>query len=410
VRRRFLILLGLRWLPAGLLIPVIVLLLLERGLSLGQVGLVFAAQGLMVLILELPTGGLADSIGRRRVLLIAGIFDTAAITLLTVADTLPALALVFALQGVYRALESGPLDSWYVDTAQALDPDADIERGLSLGGTVLGVAIGAGAVASSALVTLEPLSGVDPLVTPLIAAIIVRAAEFGAIAKLMTEERRQSSSGIRRAILEVPKIVATAIRTVRYSNILIALVAVEFLWGFGMTAFEMFTPAKLGAELGSSSQAATVLGPTSAVAWLAAGGGAALVPLLTRRWAPAVAGAALRIAQGAAVLGIAFAAGPVGVVIAFILTMGVHGAANPVHQGLLHRAVVDPQSRATVVSANNLAAQTGGLLGGIALGLLADATSLTIAIIAGAVILAAAAPLYLVAGRSAEQHQQKTVA
>jgi predicted MFS family arabinose efflux permease len=90
--------------------------------------------------------------------------------------------------------------------------------------------------------------------------------------------------------------------------------------------------------------------------------------------------------------------------------MGVHGAANPVHQGLLHRAVVDPQSRATVVSANHLMAQTGGLLGGIALGLLADATSLTIAIIVGAVILAAAAPLYLVAGRSAEQHQQKTVA
>jgi hypothetical protein len=210
--------------------------------------------------------------------------------------------------------------------------------------------------------------------------------------------------------LEVPTIVATAIRTVRYSNILIALVAVEFLWGFGMTAFEMFTPAKLGAELGSSSQAATVLGPTSAVAWLAAGGGAALVPLLTRRLTPAVAGAALRIAQGAAVLGIAFAAGPVGVVIAFMLTMGVHGAANPVHQGLLHRAVVDPQSRATVVSANHLMAQTGGLLGGIALGLLADATSLTIAIIVGAVILAAAAPLYLFAGRSAEQHQQKTVA
>jgi predicted MFS family arabinose efflux permease len=115
----------------------------------------------------------------------------------------------------------------------------------------------------------------------------------------------------------------------------------------------------------------------------------------------------LRIAQGAAVLGIAFAGGPLGVVIAFMLTMGIHGAANPVHQGLLHRAVLDSRSRATIVSANHLTAQTGGLLGGIGLGVLADATSLTIAIIVGAVILAGAAPLYLLAGRASERPKEK---
>ena len=141
VRRRYLTLVGLRWLPTGLLVPVLVLLLLDRGLSLAQLGLVFAAQGLMVLLLELPTGGLADAIGRRRVLLMAGVFDTTAIALLTIADTLPVLATVFALQGIYRALESGPLDSWYVDTAQACDADTDIERGLSLAGVTLGVAV-----------------------------------------------------------------------------------------------------------------------------------------------------------------------------------------------------------------------------------------------------------------------------
>jgi len=68
-RRRFLLLRGLRWLPTGLLIPVLVLLLLERGLTLGQIGLVAAAQGLVVMLLELPTGALADALGRRRVLL-----------------------------------------------------------------------------------------------------------------------------------------------------------------------------------------------------------------------------------------------------------------------------------------------------------------------------------------------------
>lgn len=74
VRRRLLVLLALRWLPTGLMIPVLVLLLLERGLSLAQLGLAFAAQGFMVLVLELPTGGFADTLGRRRVLLLASVF------------------------------------------------------------------------------------------------------------------------------------------------------------------------------------------------------------------------------------------------------------------------------------------------------------------------------------------------
>lgn len=408
VRRRYLALVGLRWLPTGLLVPVIVLLLLDRGLSLGQLGLVFAAQGLMVLLLELPTGGLADAIGRRRVLLMAGIFDTAAIALLTVADTLPALALVFGLQGIYRALESGPLDSWYVDTAQGLDTDADIEGGLSRAGAVLGVAIATGALASSALVALEPISSVDPLVTPLLAALALRAVELTAIWTLMSEPSRSGGESVRQSVSQVPTIVATAISTVRASSVLIALVAVEFLWGFGMMAVEGFTPAKLGVELGSSTKAAALLGPLSTVAWLVAAGGAGLVPLLTRRWSPAVAGAMLRIGQGITVLGLALAAGPIGIVIAYVLTMGIHGAANPVHQGMLHRAVLDPQTRATVVSVNSLTAQSGGMLGGIALGALADATSLTVAIAVGAATLAAPAYLYVIAGRNSRRDAAPT--
>jgi len=160
---------------------------------------------------------------------------------------------------------------------------------------------------------------------------------------------------------------------------------------------------KLGDVLENADHAAAILGPANTVAWLVAAAGAALVPVLTRRLSPAGAGAGLRIVQGITVLGIAFAVGPVGVVVAYVLAIGVNGAANPIHQGMLHRGVVDGKSRATVVSVNSLTGQTGAMLGGIALGLLADATSLTVAIVVGAVILAAAAPLYLIAGRDLKQ-------
>lgn len=190
IRRRFLILRALRWLPTGLTIPVMVLLLLDRGLTVGQIGLVTAAQGIVVMLLELPTGGLADTIGRRAVLLAAAMFDLASLTLLVIADTMPLLVTVFALQGVYRALESGPLDSWYVDAAQAVEPDADIEGALGAGGAVIGVALAVGMVASSGLVALDPFPRIDILVVPLMAALLLRALDLVSTWRLMIEPAR----------------------------------------------------------------------------------------------------------------------------------------------------------------------------------------------------------------------------
>ena len=76
-RRRYLVLIGLRWLPTGLLIPITALLAISRGLSLTEIGLVFSLQGLVVLFLELPTGGLSDALGRRPVLIVASLVGLA---------------------------------------------------------------------------------------------------------------------------------------------------------------------------------------------------------------------------------------------------------------------------------------------------------------------------------------------
>jgi predicted MFS family arabinose efflux permease len=404
-RRRFLFLRGLRYLPTGLLLPVLVLILLDRGLSLGQVGLVTAAQGVVVMLLELPTGALADALGRRRVLLAAGCAQVAALALFVVANSLPALLVVFALQGVYRALDSGPLDAWYVDTAQAADPDADIERGIAQGGVVLGLALSAGSLAGGGLVALGPVGGVDALVLPLLASLTFELVNVTAIALLMKEAGPLRPVAAREALRSTPTVIRDAIKLVRSSTVIVALVAVEFLWGFGMTSFETFTPARLTEVLGDADRAAALLGPAGAVAWLVSALGAFTAPALAARLGAARIGAVLRIIQGLTVVGIALATGPIGLLAAYLATMGIHGAANPVHQGMLHRAVTGPSTRATVVSANSLTAQTGGALGGIALGALADGTSLTTATLAGAAVLAVAAPLYLIAGRATRTAQ-----
>ncbi len=236
VRRRFLLLRGLRWLPTGLFIPVIILITTGRGFTLTQIGVVAAAQGLVVLCLELPTGGLADAVGRRPVLLGATAVDLVAVAVFAFwGRSLSLLLLVWALQGVYRALESGPLDAWYVDAALAADPDADIEAGLGHAGAALGGAIALGSVASSVLVAVAPFPGVDPLVGPLLVYLALRVVEIAMLATLMTEVRAPvGMRGLARTVRQVPTVVADGVRVVRHSRALLALVAVELFWGFGM--------------------------------------------------------------------------------------------------------------------------------------------------------------------------------
>ena len=395
VRTRFLVLRGLRWLPTGLQIPITVLLLTQRGFSLGQIGVITAAQGVMVLLLELPTGSLADAIGRRPVLLAATVLELLALALFIGADSLVVLIGVFALEGVYRALDSGPLDAWYVDAALAADPDADIEAGLGAGGVVLGVAVALGAVLAGGLVAVDPLPAVDALVTPLLVAAMFRVIETIALAALVSESRPGVDT---RMLLAAPaqalNIARGAVRLTRGSMVLLALIAVELFWGFGMSAFEVLIAPRLAQVIGGAERAAAVLGPASSAAWLASAAGAAVVPWVSRRFGPALSAAGMRILQGLTVAGMALAAGPIGVLVAYLSTYGVHGAANPVHMGLLHRQV-GAEHRTTVLSLNSMISQPGGALGGIVLGTIADNAGVPVAMLVGAVVLAAAAPLYL---------------
>jgi DHA1 family tetracycline resistance protein-like MFS transporter len=397
VRRRFLWLLGLRWLPVGLMIPVTVLLPLDRGLTLAQYGSAAALQGLTVLLLELPTGGLSDAIGRRPVLLLAGVIEIAALSLLTVAHSVLIFVLFYALQGVYRALDSGPLDAWYVDHALAADEHADIETGLSHSGVVLGVAIAVGALATGGLVAFSPFGPGTALSLPVYGALGLQVVSLAAVALLMTEHRpRRGLAALAQSVRGVPAAIGGALGMLRRSRIIVALIAVELCWGFGMVAFETLMPVRLAEVVGDPGKASALMGPVGSVGWLASAFGAALIPLLARRLGAPWTGFVLRILQGVTVAGMALFAGPVGVIAAYLVCYTVHGAASPVHIGLLHRQVDGPY-RASLLSLNSMAGQPAGALGLVTLTAVASAASLQVSLLVGAAVLAVAAPLYLVA-------------
>ena len=117
--RRYIALSGLQWLPIGLVAPVLVLLLRARGLELPVIGALFAVYTVVVILLELPTGSFADVLGRRRTLVISRILSVVSLAGMAIATDVFQFAAVMALAGTARALQSGPLEAWYVDSVRA---------------------------------------------------------------------------------------------------------------------------------------------------------------------------------------------------------------------------------------------------------------------------------------------------
>ena len=402
VRRRFLALTATRWLPTGLLIPVLIILVRERGLSLTTIGVISGVGSLTVALLELPTGGLADAVGRRPVLLAAGVFSLASMSVIAFADSVALFTLAWVIEGVYRALDSGPLEAWYVDAAQAADPDADIEAGLAAQSATLSAAIAVGSLAGGGLALVPVPAALPVLALPLLVAIALRVCDLTAMWFMLAEpskaarERPTTRPGAARTCArDAGRTVREALALLRTSRALLALAAVEALWGAGMTGVEILSGPRMVDLLGDADAGVAAYALTAALAWSISGLGAAAAPWLARRTGSWVAAAVVtRVAQAAGVTVAVVLAGPAGLVLGYLGFYLVHGAANVAHYGLVHRHT-SAAHRSTMVSVNSLTSRIGGVVGAPVLGALAAQAGLPAAFALAAVLLALPTPLYL---------------
>ena len=401
-RRSLLVLSFTRWFPVGLAIPVTTLLALERGMSLAQLGVIISMQGFVVLGLELPTGGFADALGRRPVLIAAATVALISGLIYITAHTFGAFIVALLLQGVFRALDSGPLEAWYVDTAHADDPDVHVESTLASAGTVLGVAIAAGALLSGALIVWAPIPALTALELPYWVALAFLVANLVAVAVLVREDRTHvDSTGLRRALRSAraaPGVIADGLRLLGTAPVLRALVLVEVFWSVGMIAFETFMPVRLAELVGSQAGAGAIMGPLSAGAWMLFALGSTLAGLASRRLGVGPTALLARVLNGAFVVVMGLMTGPVGLITAFLFTYTLHGAAGPMHQTLLHRQA-QASNRTTVLSMNSMVAGASYSLGLLALGVFAEWSSTALAMIVAGAFSILGAAFYLPAIR-----------
>ena len=402
-RRAFLLLTFTRWFPVGLIVSLLVLWILERGLSVSAALLAFSFQGLLIFLLELPTSGFADAFGRRPMFVAAAVVNVVASVMIVFADSFWMFALAAGLQGVFRALDSGPLEAWYVDTVHATTPGADVDGALSAHGTVLGGSIAAGAVISGGLVAWDPLPAESALLLPILAWVALNVVHLAAVLVLMKEPRiHVDATGLHRALTsarEAPQVVRDGLSLLRHSGVLRGIVLVEVFWSTGMVVFETFQPIRLAELVGGEERAGALMGPVAAAGWAVFAVGSALAGLTSRRIGVSWTAILSRVLNGLGAVVMGLVAGPAALIAAYLFTYGLHGTGGPMHMTLLHREAT-ARNRATVLSMDSMVGFAAFSLVAPLLGFLADGTSTQVAMVTAGAFSVLGAVLYLPALRA----------
>ncbi|GAB2755566.1 hypothetical protein GCM10027039_12760 [Terrabacter koreensis] len=385
-RRVFLALTFTRWFPVGLVVGLLTLWQLERGLTVAQAMTVSSAAGLTIFALELPTSGFADAFGRRPVFVVSAVVNVLASVVLLLAHAFWMFLAAAVLTGIFRALDSGPLEAWFVDTVHATDPGADVDGSLAAQGTVLGGGIAVGALVSGALVWWHPFTGASALVLPVAVFVALNVVHLLAVLVLLREPRSAEhvdSSGVRRALAsakESPVVVREGLGLLRTNPALRGIVCVEIFWAVGMLVFETFQPIRLAELVGGEERAGALMGPVAAAGWGVFALGAALSGWTSRRVGVARTAILARVLNGLGAVVMGLVAGPAALIAAYGVTYLLHGSAGPAHSALLHREA-RARNRATVLSINSMVASVAFGVAAPLFGLLADRVSTQVAMV-----------------------------
>ena len=397
VERRYAVIVFLVWFSTALPMALFILLAQARGMSLGQLGLLTAAYMATVFLLEVPTGGLADAWGRRKVALLAELVTLAGWSVFLCSFSFPALLVAFILNGAGRALASGALDAWFVDSLLAVDRTVDLHPRLSRIGAVTLLALGLGTVCGGAIARLcafLPPDGtaiLTPLASPGLVAITVRLMLMAAIVALVREPERgsQSAASWLRGFAEVPSLLKDAVRLTAGSGILLRLLGVAAASGLVLSSLELLWQPQFSRLLGDSDVRTILLGAILSGSFLMGMVGNLVAPRLSKRFGdrPGLVCAIFHGLRGTLLVGLAWQGHAAPAAMLFCLVYLGQGAVLPTHSLLLNEEI-PTHRRSSMLSIESLVHYVGGFFGSVGLGAIAEHTSIATAWgIAGGILL-----------------------
>jgi MFS family permease len=411
VTRTYYALNALFTLSASLIWGVNTLFLLDSGLSIFWVFAVNATFSAGQIIFEVPTGVIADTIGRRASFLI-GIGALTLATLGYVGSSvfdwgLTGFILFSVLLGFGFTCQTGAVDAWMVDALDASGYSGRKDRVFARNGVFTGLSMLIGTIGGGLL-------GQIGLAVPYLVRAGLLVGAFGVTFALMRELGfKPRPLRISRFGEESRRIFAEGV-TYGWRNPVVrpllftSLVSGLFLW-YAFYASQPYALELLGRE-----NLVWVAGAITAMFALSGVLGNTLVGGISRsrmgkRPARVLVWTSLGMAAcavGVGVVGLATgSASLVGFVLLVILLTGfglLNGVLEPIRQAYLNENIPSAQ-RATVLSFDSFFADIGAVVGQVGLGYAAQALSKAAAYTIGGVISVLAAPLYRRAGKASDK-------
>jgi MFS family permease len=372
------------------------LFLLSVGFDIFQVMLINAAYTVAQVVFEVPTGVVADTVGRRVSYLLA-VATILVSTLLYVGFGLAGYGLwpfaaASALLGIGYTFYTGAVDAWMVDALQSVGYEGRLEPIFARYGITFGVFMLIGTTAGGLLGQVDlwiPYVARAVILVPafLLGLLVMRDLGFKPRALTLGsfghETRRIAREGVTYGLSS---------RVVRFIMFASLVQGVFFMYGF--YSWQKYFLDLLGSEL------VWVTGVIAAFVGLTQILGNMLVGRITARVPDrglilmVCAGVTTVTVIGAALIQQFWVAVPL-----YLVSCVAFGISIPVKQGWLN-ARIPSQQRATIISLDALFGDGGSTVGQVGLGWLSQSVSIPFAWLIGGLVQGASVPLLGVARRA----------
>ncbi len=376
------------------------LFLLSVGFDIFEVMLINAAYTVAQVVFEVPTGVVADTVGRRVSYLLA-VATILVSTLLYVGFGLAGYGLwpfaaASALLGIGYTFYTGAVDAWMVDALHSVGYGGRLEPIFARYGITFGIFMLIGTTAGGLLGQVElwiPYVARAVVLVPafLLGLLVMRDLGFTGrpltLGSFGAETRKIATAGVTYGLRD---------KTVRFIMFASLVQGVFFMYGF--YSWQKYFLDLLGQNLvWVTGVIAALVGLTQIIGNLAVG-------RIIKRWPDrgliltVCAGVTTVTVIGAALIQYFWIAVPL-----YLLSTMAFGIAIPVKQGWLN-ARIPSQQRATIISLDALFGDGGSTVGQVGLGRLSAAVSISAAWLVGGVVQAISVPL-LGAARRAERER-----
>jgi len=321
-----------------------------------------------VILFELPTGGLSDTLGRKKVYLISLAVNLSAGVVLVLAKNIFILAGGIFLLGLGRALSTGSLDAWFVDEFNKIDPKGNLQSALATVGIFIPLGLALGTLSGGFIPMVfgeitSQIPGFGKYSSNLLVFNFFIIIQFFLTSLLIVEHLHPSRDvTIWSGFKKLPEVISSSI-------------------GVGLAGLENFWQPQVKNILSSDSQT-WIFGLLATGYFLASSLGSVLITPLCKLCKNNYSKIlfVVRLLMGVFYLTLA-------------LQKSLTGFSTSPHKTLLN-AQLPKERRSTLLSFESIFLQVGALVGSLIMGYIAQNLSISIAWIVGAGILAFSCLLY----------------